>query len=85
MMPEELHRELNNLKTQVAVMDERGKRIEAAIEALQETTDSLTREIGSIKEYANRWKGGFTTILVAGSIIGAILAGWDHILKIFIR
>ena len=82
MMPEDIHRELNNLKTQVAVMDERGKRIEAAIVTLQEATDNLKQEIGSIKEYANRWKGGFSTILIAGSVIGAVLAGWDHILNV---
>jgi hypothetical protein len=85
MMPEDIHRELGNLKTQVAVMDERGKRIETALESLQVTTDTLSKEISSIKEYANRWKGGFSTILIAGSVIGAVLAGWDHILKIFVR
>ena len=77
--------ELSTLKTKVAVMDERGERIEAAIAALQVTTNKLQEEVSSIKDYASRWKGGFSTILIGGSIIGAVLAGWDHILKIFVR
>lgn len=53
----------------------------------QKVTDVDTRvgemqtEITEIKQYADRWKGGFYAIAGLGAALGAIAAMWDKIPK----
>lgn len=64
------------LEMQSAARDERDKRIEKNL-------SDLSTDIGEIKEYATKWRGGFATILLLGSLLGGLAMGWDHIVHFF--
>ena len=61
------------LEVQAAERDER----------IEQSLKRLTDDVAQIKEYATRWRGGFSTILILGTILGGVAAGWDHIVHFF--
>lgn len=49
--------------------------------AVETKVAEMKGEVTEIKDYANRWKGGFYAISALGAALGAIIALWDKIPK----
>ena len=69
-----------SVEAKIARIDERGQRFETEI---RDDIKELKEDLKAIKDYATRWRGGFTTLVFLGSFIAAVVAGWDHVIKIF--
>ena len=66
----------------IARIDERTQRFEQEI---RNDLRELKEDVALIKDYASKWRNGFSAILFLGGIIASLLAGWDQIIKIFTR
>lgn len=54
-------------------------RNEKSLEDIKIELDAVKKDLSEIKEYANKWKGGFYAITAMGAFVGTAAAFWDRI------
>lgn len=68
-------------RLEAANIDNSIKALASRMGSMGAQLDTLQKEVSEIKEYADRWKGGFYAITGLGAFLGGVIAIWDKIPK----
>jgi septal ring factor EnvC (AmiA/AmiB activator) len=74
-----LAKRIADIAEQMATLLERDAQKTATIAKLQKEVEDMHGEVSDIKQYADRWRGGFYAIAGLGAAIGATVACWDRV------
>src|SRR3984893_5017106 len=74
-----LAKRVGDMAEQMAVHGERDAQLSKDIAALKTEWEVMHAEVTEIKDYANKWRGGFYAIAGLGAGIGTIAAFWDRV------
>lgn len=67
----------------IIIQSERDRRLDEKVNELKSEVALMHKDISEIREYANKWRGGFYAIAAMGAILGAIIAFWDKVRTIW--
>jgi hypothetical protein len=74
-----LAKRVGDMAEQMAVHGERDAQLSKDIAALKTELEVMHAEVTEIKDYANKWRGGFYAIAGLGAGIETIAAFWDRV------
>lgn len=70
---------VGQIAEQVIIHGQSDARLADHIADLRAEIKDMHGEISEIREYANKWRGGFYAIAAMGGMLGAIIAFWDKV------
>lgn len=75
---------IGDLSENVAVLSNQHTTFTKTLDELRKDMSNTHDEVTEIKEYADKWKGGFFALAGVGAFLGALFSMWDHI-RVFFR